>query len=67
MNFYQRRLGHSWNRKYVGQHVDYIFASNRLEVRGWSLVADLAPGGRKLEGVIPSDHNLIRAKLVIKR
>ena len=67
VNFYQRRLGHSWNRRYVGQHVDYIFASNRLEVRGWSLVADLAPGGRKLEGVIPSDHNLIRAKLVIKR
>jgi len=67
VNFYQRRLGHSWNRRYVGQHVDYIFASNRLEVRGWSLVADLAPGGRKLEGVIPSDHNLIRATLVIKR
>jgi endonuclease/exonuclease/phosphatase family metal-dependent hydrolase len=67
VNFYHRRLGHSWNRRYVGQDVDYIFASNRLEVRGWSLVADLAPGGKKLEGVIPSDHNLIRARLVIKR
>lgn len=67
VNFYHRRLGHSWNRNYVGQHVDYIFASNRLKVRGWSLVADLAQGGKKLEGVIPSDHNLIRANLVIKR
>jgi len=67
VNFYHRRLGHSWNKKYVGQDVDYIFASNRLKVRGWALVADLAPGGKKLEGVIPSDHNLIRANLVIKR
>ena len=67
VNFYHRKLGRSWNKRYVGQHVDYIFASNRLKVQGWSLVADLAPGGRKLEGVIPSDHNLVRAKLVIKR
>ncbi len=66
VNFYQRKLGHSWNKKYVGQDVDYIFASNRLRVRGWSLVADLSRGG-KLQGVIPSDHNLVRAKLVIRR
>lgn len=67
VNFYQRRLGHSSSKKYVGQDVDYIFATNRLGVRGWSLVADLPPGSGKLHGVIPSDHNLVRAKLVIKR
>ena len=67
VNFYQRKLGHSSARKYVGQDVDYIFATNRLRVRGWSLVADLRPGSGKLHGVIPSDHNLVRAKLVIKR
>ena len=67
VNFYQRKLGHAWSRKYVGQHVDYIFASNRLPVRGWSLVANVSPGHTKLRGVIPSDHNLVRAKLVIRR
>ena len=67
VNLYHRKPRHSWNKNYVGQDVDYIFATNRLDVQAWSLVVDLAPGGKKIEGVIPSDHNLIRAKLVMKR
>ena len=67
VNFYQRTLGHAWSSKYVGQDVDYLFASNRLPVRGWSMVVNVPHGSNKLRGMVPSDHNLIRAKIVIKR
>jgi endonuclease/exonuclease/phosphatase family metal-dependent hydrolase len=67
VNFYQRKLGHAWSRRYVGQDVDYLFASNRLSVRGWSMVVNVPHGSNRLRGMVPSDHNLIRAKIVIKR
>jgi endonuclease/exonuclease/phosphatase family metal-dependent hydrolase len=50
----------------IGNSIDWIFASNRLKVRRWTVVADLAPGGRRLRGVIPSDHNLVTATLGLR-
>jgi endonuclease/exonuclease/phosphatase family metal-dependent hydrolase len=46
----------------IGQHIDYLFASNALPVRTWELVLDLDAQGNWL-GTIPSDHNLVRATI----
>lgn len=46
----------------IGQHIDYLFASNDLPVRKWELVLDLDAEGNWL-GRIPSDHNLVRATI----
>jgi hypothetical protein len=67
VNKYQRRLGHYRRHSWVGQDVDYVFASNRLPVRRWALVADLAPRSDRLRGTIPSDHNLVRVTVVLRR
>lgn len=46
----------------IGQHIDYLFASNDLPVKKWELVLDLDAQGNWL-GRIPSDHNLVRATI----
>jgi len=48
----------------VGQHIDYLFASNDLAVKTWELVLDLDPLDNWL-GIIPSDHNLLRATITL--
>jgi endonuclease/exonuclease/phosphatase family metal-dependent hydrolase len=67
VNRFQRRLGHFPHHSWVGLDVDYVFASNRLAVPRWELVADVAPGSDRLRGTIPSDHNLIRVSVALRR
>lgn len=68
LNKYVRELAHYTNPDIVGQDVDYLFASNNLEVRDWQMVFDEARTGTdeySLMGTIPSDHNLVRARIVL--
>lgn len=48
-----------------GNNIDWIFATNTLKVKEWEVVADFDPVTMKLRGVIPSDHNLVRATIAI--
>ncbi len=53
-------------RHKIGNGIDWIFASNRVRVKGWEVVVDVNPKTLKLRGVIPSDHSLVRATLVLR-
>lgn len=57
-------LGHEGRSIYVGRSADYIFASNRLAVKMWALVTDNG-NDYKIDGILPSDHNLLRSTVVI--
>ncbi len=59
VNYGSRRLRGYPSSALIGQDVDYLFADNDLGVERWEMVVDAA--GRHLRGVIPSDHNMIRA------
>jgi endonuclease/exonuclease/phosphatase family metal-dependent hydrolase len=52
-------------RHKIGNGIDWIFATNQVRVKGWEVVVDVSPWTLKLRGVIPSDHNLVRATLVL--
>lgn len=66
-NRFNRRV--TWcycdQREKYGNNIDWIFASNKLQVREWKVVADIAWNTMQLRGIIPSDHNLVRATLVL--
>jgi len=53
------------NRDRAGNFIDWIFASNELTVRQYEVVADIDPDTMELRGVIPSDHNMVRASVVL--
>lgn len=48
----------------AGNGIDWIFATNRLVVKRWEVVADL-DSSQRYRGVIPSDHNLVTATLTL--
>jgi endonuclease/exonuclease/phosphatase family metal-dependent hydrolase len=50
----------------TGNSIDWIFAGNRLRVRHYQVVANLARGGKRLSGVIPSDHNMVAATITLR-
>jgi len=52
-------------RNKVGNGIDWIFATNSLRVKQWSLVSNVNVTTLKVRGVIPSDHNMVRATLVL--
>ena len=54
------------NRQRAGNYIDWIFASNVLPIRQYEVVADIDPRTMRLRGVIPSDHNMIRASVVLR-
>ncbi len=54
------------NKERAGNFIDWIFASNRLPVRQYEVVADIDPDTMRLRGVIPSDHNMVRASIVLR-
>ena len=54
------------NRKRAGNFIDWIFASNDLPVRSYEVVANIDPKTLELRGVIPSDHNMVRASIVLR-
>jgi endonuclease/exonuclease/phosphatase family metal-dependent hydrolase len=47
-----------------GSYIDYIMVSRGVQVPEWETVADLGKDGN-LEGIIPSDHNMLRATVVL--
>jgi endonuclease/exonuclease/phosphatase family metal-dependent hydrolase len=54
------------NRQRAGNFIDWIFASNNLPVRQYEVVADIDTDTMQLRGVIPSDHNMVRASVVLR-
>ena len=49
----------------IGNNIDWVFASNGLAVKEWETVVDFDPQTLQVNGVIPSDHCMVRATLVI--
>jgi hypothetical protein len=49
----------------IGNNIDWVFATNTLEVKDWKTVVDYDPTSLVVTGVIPSDHCMVRATLVI--
>jgi len=49
----------------IGNNIDWVFASNDLAVEDWKTVVDYDPSTLRVTGVIPSDHCMVRATLVI--
>ncbi|WP_394289188.1 endonuclease/exonuclease/phosphatase family protein [Microbacterium sp.] len=48
-------------KRKLGNYADWIFASNHLRVSEWKVVVDRKK--LQLNGVVPSDHNMVRATL----
>jgi len=48
-----------------GNNIDWIFASNHLPVREYEVVVNYDPNTWQVNGVIPSDHNMVRATLTL--
>jgi len=53
------------NRDRTGNGIDWIFATNWLPVREWKVVLDYDPQTLQVRGVLPSDHNLVRATVTL--
>lgn len=49
----------------TGNSIDWIFASNALAVPEYKLVLDYNPSTLQVNGVIPSDHNMVRATITL--
>ena len=58
--------GYEDNRDKIGNGIDWIFATNSLRVKAWEVVIDVDARTLLLRGVIPSDHALVRATLVLR-
>jgi endonuclease/exonuclease/phosphatase family metal-dependent hydrolase len=52
-------------RDKVGNGVDWIFATNSLRVKEWKVVIDFNPTTLMVNGVIPSDHNMISSVITL--
>jgi len=61
-----RLLGDPNRRTKTGNSLDYIFASNSLPVKEFKVVLDYNPQTLRVNGVLPSDHNLIRATITLR-
>jgi endonuclease/exonuclease/phosphatase family metal-dependent hydrolase len=48
----------------LGNNIDWVFASNSLQVKTWSVVMSL-DSNLQVQGVIPSDHSLVTATISI--
>ncbi|CAN5469582.1 hypothetical protein BH10ACT10_BH10ACT10_15920 [soil metagenome] len=56
----------SWDKHdTIGNNIDWVFASNALTVKEWETVVDYDAQSLQVTGVIPSDHSMVRATLVI--
>ena len=54
---------HAVDRGKVGNHVDWIFASNSLRVPRWRTVIHAKNG--RMSQPLPSDHNMVSARLTL--
>jgi endonuclease/exonuclease/phosphatase family metal-dependent hydrolase len=53
------------SRNKIGNGIDWVFASNNVPVKSWEVVVDMNTTTLQLRGVIPSDHALVRATLIL--
>jgi endonuclease/exonuclease/phosphatase family metal-dependent hydrolase len=53
------------NHAKTGNSIDYVFASNRLRVKEFKVVLNFDPRTLRVRGVLPSDHNMLRATVVL--
>jgi endonuclease/exonuclease/phosphatase family metal-dependent hydrolase len=49
----------------TGNSIDWVFATNALTVKEYKVVVDFDPVTMLVRGVIPSDHNMLRATITI--
>lgn len=56
-------FGYEDRRGNTGNGIDWIFASNHLAVLEYEVVCDFHPRTLRVQGTMPSDHNMIRARL----
>jgi len=61
-----RRFGYEDARRKTGNGIDYIFASNRLRVLQYKVVCRFNRRTLRVKGILPSDHNMIRATIRIR-
>jgi endonuclease/exonuclease/phosphatase family metal-dependent hydrolase len=54
------------NRLKTGNSIDYIFASNSLRVKEFEVVVNLNRHTLQVRGTIPSDHNMLKATVVLR-
>ncbi len=67
-NKYRRDItsySYSTKRYKVGNVIDWIFVANSLRVKQWEVVIDYNPSTLRIDGVIPSDHNMVAAVVVL--
>jgi endonuclease/exonuclease/phosphatase family metal-dependent hydrolase len=60
-----RRFGATRAQGHTGNGIDYIFATNSLKVLQYKVVLDFNPRTFRVVGVLPSDHNMIRATIAL--
>jgi endonuclease/exonuclease/phosphatase family metal-dependent hydrolase len=60
-NGFDRKVEQKWVN---GSYIDYIMVSKGVQVPEWETVANRGADGN-LVGIIPSDHNMIRATVVL--
>lgn len=67
-NGYRRDVasyGYEDDRTKIGNGIDWIFATNTVRVKAWEVVVTMNTTTLQVKGVIPSDHALVRATLVL--
>jgi len=60
-----RTFGYDDARTKTGNNIDYVFATNSLLVKEWKMVIKYDPTTLRVDGVIPSDHNMVRATVTL--
>jgi endonuclease/exonuclease/phosphatase family metal-dependent hydrolase len=60
-----RSYSYPSNHAKTGNSIDYIFASNRLRVKEFKLVLNFNSRTLRVTGTIASDHNMLRATVVL--
>ena len=59
-----RNYSYYQDRSRMGNTIDYIFASNSLDVPEYKLVLDYGDD-LQVNGIFPSDHNMVRATITL--
>ncbi len=58
-----RSWSYSKRHDKTGNGIDYVFASNRLRIPAYKVVVDYNRSTMRVRGVLPSDHNMVRATI----
>ncbi len=67
-NHYSRNVasfGYEDQRDRIGNGIDWIFATNSLLVKEWKVNVLMNPRTLRMQGVIPSDHNMVEATIAM--